>query len=101
MRKNSFGWPKPHQALFDLKNDPDQVNNLAQSNEHKETLERMALQLLKWQKVNKDAGVIPEIALNRFAENTLIYELKDESLFQSLRNPATPAVPTICCLRPD
>lgn len=76
--QKQFWLPKPRQALFDLKNDPDQVHNLVDSQEHKAILEQMHVWLLVWQIKNQDLGFVPEIAQHRFAEDRLIYKSNEK-----------------------
>ena len=44
--------------LYDLKSDPDEVNNLAKNPEHAEVLEKMKAQLKGWQQETKDPWVL-------------------------------------------
>ncbi|MBW3600723.1 MAG: HEAT repeat domain-containing protein, partial [Planctomycetes bacterium] len=58
--QSRFWQKKPPEELYDLANDPDEVNNLTESPEHQDALKRMrgALrsQLLAW----RDLGFLPE-----------------------------------------
>ncbi|MFO8001538.1 MAG: sulfatase-like hydrolase/transferase [Marinilabilia sp.] len=51
---------KPVEELYDLKNDPDEVNNLANDPEYKEKLEELRSALASWQLETGDKGFIPE-----------------------------------------
>lgn len=55
---------KPPEELYDLKNDPYEINNLASLPDHQKILEHMRFALDKWQKETKDLGLIPEEKLN-------------------------------------
>ncbi|PKA97839.1 arylsulfatase A-like enzyme [Flavobacteriaceae bacterium MAR_2009_75] len=44
----------PEEELYNLKNDPWAVNNLAENDEYKEVLKEMQSELLKWQKKTSD-----------------------------------------------
>jgi N-sulfoglucosamine sulfohydrolase len=45
---------RPREELYDLRADPDEVNNLADEPAHRETLERLHAQLKDWQKQTGD-----------------------------------------------
>jgi N-sulfoglucosamine sulfohydrolase len=51
---------KPEEELYDTLMDPHEINNLASSPEHQETLKKLRQVLLDWQKETKDLGHIPE-----------------------------------------
>jgi len=51
---------KPDEELYDLRNDPYEVNNLAASTEHQQTLKQMRQILDKWIKDTGDKGQFPE-----------------------------------------
>ena len=55
-----FWRPKASEELYDLKNDPHQVNNLAAKPEHAETLERFRGELKTWMLGIRDLGLLPE-----------------------------------------
>ena len=52
--------PKPAEELYDLKNDPWELNNLASSAEHEPLLETMRGELTKWMVETDDQGRVPE-----------------------------------------
>jgi uncharacterized sulfatase len=54
---------KPPEELYDLTNDPYEINNLAKSPQHQDVLKRMRGVLDKWQKDTKDLGLVPELEL--------------------------------------
>lgn len=54
---------KPPEELYDLVNDPYEINNLADLPQHQTTLRQMRLALAKWQKETKDLGLVPELEL--------------------------------------
>ena len=72
--------PQPHEELFNLENDPDEIHNLAQDTAYKEQLHfyRNALQqqLIKY----KDAGFIPEPKLAAIDSD------KSTTIFQFCQN---------------
>ena len=51
---------KPPEELYDLKNDPYELHNLAGSPEHKNVLKRMRAAHIKWMRQTADLGLIPE-----------------------------------------
>jgi hypothetical protein len=51
---------KPDEELYDIRNDPYEVNNLATSPEHRKTLKKMRAVLDKWVKDTSDMGQFPE-----------------------------------------
>jgi hypothetical protein len=52
--------PKPDEELYDLRNDPWELNNLASSPEHKQLLATMRAKLEKWFVETDDRGRVPE-----------------------------------------
>jgi arylsulfatase A-like enzyme len=55
-----FWGEKPAEELYDLREDADEVKNLAKSPEHRQTLERMRAALRKHMIDTRDNGFIPE-----------------------------------------
>jgi N-sulfoglucosamine sulfohydrolase len=51
---------KPDEELYDLQHDPYEINNLANSKKHQETLKKMRKILDKWIKDTGDKGQFPE-----------------------------------------
>jgi uncharacterized sulfatase len=51
---------KAIEELYDTKNDPHEMNNLANDPEYKETLDRLKEQHLKWVLETRDLGLVPE-----------------------------------------
>jgi hypothetical protein len=51
---------KPDEELYDIRKDPYEINNLAASPEHQQTLEQMRRILDKWIKDTGDKGQFPE-----------------------------------------
>jgi len=80
-RKNAFYMPiKPIEELYDLVEDPDQMNNLAEGIEHMATIELMRARLKNWIQVNRDGGLMMEQELRKLA--------KESSSYHVLRNEA-------------
>lgn len=51
---------KPAEELYDLKNDPFELHNLANSDKHQEYLIQCRNKLSSWQKSTRDLGIHPE-----------------------------------------
>ncbi|MFC2116308.1 sulfatase-like hydrolase/transferase [Bacteroidota bacterium] len=78
-------WPdKPSEELFDVENDPHELNNLVGDADYKDILERMREAHKKWSTYIYDSGLIPETILRRW-ENT--YNLP---IYSVLRNENIP-----------
>jgi len=58
--KEWFGDNRPVEELYDVQNDPYEVNNLAGDPKYKDTLLRMRKELERWMIETKDMGLIPE-----------------------------------------
>jgi arylsulfatase A-like enzyme len=57
---------KPPEELYDLKNDPHELHNLAGSPKHRSVLRRMRAAHIKWMHQTGDLGLIPEPELEEF-----------------------------------
>jgi N-sulfoglucosamine sulfohydrolase len=51
---------RPDEELYDIRNDPYEINNLAASPKHSKTLKKMRATLDKWIKDTCDQGQFPE-----------------------------------------
>ena len=54
---------KPAEELYDTQADPHEINNLADSAEHRATLERLRAAHLRWMDETIDLGLVPECDL--------------------------------------
>jgi N-sulfoglucosamine sulfohydrolase len=72
---------KPVEELYDMQADPDNVVNLAEQPEHKQTLERMRAALREWQLAIHDTGLLPEAERERRATEN------KTTIFQMARDP--------------
>jgi N-sulfoglucosamine sulfohydrolase len=54
---------KPEEELYDLSNDPDEVNNLAKLPQHQPKVKELRAALAAWQLEIKDLGFVPEYDL--------------------------------------
>ena len=62
-QKNWFAKEKPFEELYDLENDPWELNNLAGTSQYGERLARMRGATEDWQERIGDTGMIPEAVL--------------------------------------
>jgi uncharacterized sulfatase len=62
--QSHFWETKPPEELYDLENDPDEVNNLADSPNHREILERMRKAQRDWAVRIRDVGFLPEAEIH-------------------------------------
>ncbi len=65
-----FREPQPYEELYDTKNDPHELNNLAGDPEYKETLARFRTEHRNWVFRTMDVGTIPESEIDRIQERT-------------------------------
>ena len=63
LQKLFFAPTKPREELYDLNSDPHEINNLAQSPEHRPVLEELRAALDKWINETHDLGAVPEAEL--------------------------------------
>lgn len=75
---------KPEEELYDVANDPHEVNNLAASPKHQEILGRMRAALDQWQKETKDLGRVPESELRE--------RMRPGGIWQKVATPTVSAV---------
>lgn len=73
--KTFFWETKPAEELYDLKNDPDEVNNLAGSAEHQDVLERLRTAQQQKALEIRDLGFLPEGEIHWRSEGTTPYEM--------------------------
>ncbi len=85
---------KPFEELFDLKNDPDEVNNLANDSGAQEKLNELRTRLKSWMVETKDMGLFPEAEMHRVADGRAPRDvaLSGEVDFQALADAAWDAI---------
>ncbi len=79
---------KPHRSpeeLYDLENDPDEVHNLADSNDHQDILNRYSNMLTRWIYESDDKGRIPELPedaayIDRLEYEEFVQEMQERGL---------------------
>ncbi|MCA9077220.1 MAG: sulfatase-like hydrolase/transferase [Planctomycetaceae bacterium] len=72
--QSHFWQQKPPEELYDLNADPDEVNNLAGSEAHQETLARLREANREHLLAIRDVGFIPEIHLHTIPDGLTPYE---------------------------
>jgi arylsulfatase A-like enzyme len=80
--QSMFFMEKPVEELYDVENDPWEVNNLANDPKYAAVLDRMRKALDDWRMEIYDAGVIPETEYGVLAG--------DKSLYDYVRSPECP-----------
>ncbi|MBI5759046.1 MAG: sulfatase-like hydrolase/transferase [Planctomycetales bacterium] len=70
-----FAPTKPPEELYDTKADPWELRNLAADPAHRETLERLRREHLRWQTATLDLGLLPEAELHERSRGSAPYEL--------------------------
>lgn len=66
--------PKPIEELYDLKNDPEELHNLASTSGFSAVKEKLAIDLHHWMIETKDLGLLPEAEYMIRSENSTPYE---------------------------
>lgn len=72
--QRKFWEPKPAEELFDLTRDRDEVNNLAESAEHRGVLDRMRKAHREHELKVRDIGLLPEAEMQARAKGSSPYE---------------------------
>ena len=67
--------PKAPEELYDLRSDPDEVNNLAGSSEHRATLEKLRAAMRAHAESIRDVGLMPEGEMHTRVPGTAPYDL--------------------------
>ena len=73
--QSHFWESKPSEELYDFENDRDEVNNLAQSAEHQDTLKKMRKAHQDWERSIKDVGFLPEAEIHSRSTGSSPYEM--------------------------
>lgn len=73
--QETFWKTKPPEELYDLQADPDEINNLAASAAHTDTLKKLRAALREHTARIRDVGFLPEGEMNRRSANTSPYDL--------------------------
>ena len=76
----TFFWePKPSEELYDLRDDPDEVRNLAGSASHRAVRDRLRGALDAHIRLTRDLGALPEHDMRARSETLTPYELGESS----------------------
>ena len=79
--QSAFWKTKPAIEFYDTRNDPHEVNNLAQSEAHADQRDRLADELNRWQLEIGDLGFLPEGEMHDRCGDLTPYELgRDKTL---------------------
>lgn len=70
-----FWQAKPAEELYDLEADPDQVNNLANSPDHRAALQRLRQAQQNWEREIKDVGLLSEWEMHKRSADSTPYEM--------------------------
>ena len=76
--QSRFWQTKPAEELYDLETDPDEVNNLADSPEHRETLERLRSATHDFLITTRDVGFLPEPLMHEQAASGTIFDMSQD-----------------------
>lgn len=95
-----FWQTKPAEELYDLHTDPDEVNNLANSPQHQDVLQRMRQALQEHILKVRDVGFLPEDEIHSRSQGSTPYEMgHDEQKYPLERILSTADLAS--SLRPD
>lgn len=84
--QRKFWEPKPPEELYDLRSDPDEVNNLAGSAAHRAVLERMRAEHRRYELSIRDTGLLAESEMHARARGASPYDMaKDSRRFDAAR----------------
>ena len=73
--QSQFWQPKPAEALYDLKSDPDEVHNLANSKDHQQILEEFRTAQRNLALKIRDVGFLPEGEIHSRSKDRSPYEM--------------------------
>jgi uncharacterized sulfatase len=84
--QRKFWEPKPPEELYDLTNDPDEVNNLAGSAAHRRILDRMRAEHRRYELAIRDAGMLAESEMHARSRGESPYDMaRDPKRFDGAR----------------
>lgn len=76
--QSQFWRTKPYEELYDLSSDPDEVQNLASSDQHRPVLERMRAAAREHALAIGDLGFLPEGEIHSRSQGRTPYELSQD-----------------------
>jgi arylsulfatase A-like enzyme len=71
--------PKPPEELYDVRNDPHEIRNLAGDPEFKDVLVRMRRACEGWIREIRDVSFIPELDMHRLSRGSTAYDIARDS----------------------
>jgi len=74
-QKHYAGPTRPREELYDIANDPHQINNLAGSPKHRQRVTAMRKLLRNWMLETRDLGLLPELDMARRAGKSTPYDM--------------------------
>jgi len=81
--QSRFWQTKPAEELYDITEDPHNINNLADVPQYRDVLKRMRKETQRWVRSNRGAGFLPEAMMREMAGDQTIYALTHASGFPS------------------
>jgi len=78
-QKHYAGPTRAIEELYDTKADPHQINNLAASAKHKQTIEKMRKLLRRWILDTRDLGFLPELDMARRSAGGTPYDMAKDA----------------------
>ena len=87
---------RPADELYDLKNDPHEVNNLAGNPKYKEVLRRMRQELSRWMREIGDVGLIPEPDFDAMKRPGDRYEVTADPMLIPVKQGESELVKAVC-----
>ena len=76
--QSRFWETKPPEELYDLDNDPDEIDNLADSPVHQQILQRLRQVQQDWVFQSRDFGFLPEAEIHSRSRNSTPYEVAQD-----------------------
>lgn len=84
--QRKFWEPKPPEELYDLRKDPDEVNNLAGSAAHRGILDRMRAEHRRYELALRDTGMLAESEMHARSRGESPYDMaRDPKRFDGAR----------------
>ncbi|MDC1105467.1 sulfatase [Prolixibacteraceae bacterium] len=94
--QSAFWEPRPIEELYDVQNDPWEVNNLAEDPKYKEVIERLRKENMSWIFKTLDTGFIPEGELmsynNKYNGYDYVRSIDHKSLVMAAEKAMSPNV---------
>lgn len=85
---------KPEEELYDLENDPYELNNLAENPEYQDKLTELRQKLVEWQEKYGDKGFIPETEMLRQMWPNLEQPVTEKPIITSVDGALEVSCPT-------